>query len=153
MYKQLTFLVQVAYKKNIHSLTLRNCYFYFLKFFTNFGYCLALHKNTCVIELSDLQITIFYLHYSVSQNFMKIGGCLVTSTFDIRTDSLEIELYVNIVVSITILVHENAATGDSLSQVQFPACQFYLSKFDVTRPHNFHKVLKTSVVTVSFNSI
>ena len=76
---------------------------------------------------------------------MKIGGCLVTSTFDIRTDSLEIELYVNIVVHVTILEPENTAIGDSLSQVQFPACQFYLSKFDVMRPYNFHKVLKTSV--------
>ena len=36
-------------------------------------------------------------------------------------------------------------TGDSLSQVRFPTCQFYQSKFDVTRPCNFHKVLKTSV--------
>ena len=35
--------------------------------------------------------------------------------------------------------------GDSLSQVRFPSCQFYQSKFDVTRPCNFHKVLKTSV--------
>ena len=32
-----------------------------------------------------------------------------------------------------------------LSQVQFATCQFYQSKFDVTGPCNFHKVLKTSV--------
>ena len=37
-------------------------------------------------------------------------------------------------------------TGDSLSPVRFPTCQFYQSKFDVTRPCNFHKVLKTSVL-------
>ena len=28
-------------------------------------------------------------------------------------------------------------TGDSLFQVRFPTCQFYLSKFDVTRPLQF----------------
>ena len=46
-------------------------------------------------------------------------------------------------------------TGDSLSPVRFPTCQFYQSKFDVTRPCNFHKVLKTSVhpesIRKSFN--
>ena len=36
-------------------------------------------------------------------------------------------------------------TGDSLSPVRFSTCQFYQSKFDVMRPCNFHKVLKTSV--------
>ena len=35
--------------------------------------------------------------------------------------------------------------GHSLSQVRFPTCQFYQSTIDVTRPCNFHKVLKTSV--------
>ena len=41
--------------------------------------------------------------------------------------------------------------GHSLSQVRFPICQFYQSTFDVTRPCNFDKVLKTSVL--SFLSI
>ena len=44
-------------------------------------------------------------------------------------------------------------TGDSLSQVRFPTCQFYQSKFDVTRPCNFHKVLKTSVCPISWNCL
>ena len=43
-------------------------------------------------------------------------------------------------------------TGDSLSQVRFLTCQFYQSKFDVTRPCNFHKVLKTSVQLQYFES-
>ena len=43
---------------------------------------------------------------------MKIGGCLVRSTFDIRTDRLEIELYVNIVVWVRILVPENIIVRD-----------------------------------------
>ena len=34
---------------------------------------------------------------------------------------------------------------DSLSQLLFPICHFNPSKFDVTRPSNFHKVLQTSV--------
>ena len=38
--------------------------------------------------------------------------------------------------------------SDSLSQVRFPTCQFYLSIFDVTRLSNFHEVLKTSVKCV-----
>ena len=35
-------------------------------------------------------------------------------------------------------------SGNLSSQVRFPACQFYPSKFDVTRYPHFHEVLKTS---------
>ena len=50
-------------------------------------------------------------------------------------------------------------SSDSLSQVWFPTCQVYLSKFDVTTLSNFQEVLKTSVqrseleglVTSNFN--
>ena len=56
-----------------------------------------------IVQMRDIAHSICHIKlYSVFQNFMKIGGCLVTSTFDIRTDSLEIELYVNIVVRVTI---------------------------------------------------
>ena len=60
--------------------------------------------------------------------------------------------YIIIVVHVTISVPVNIITSPpflsshSLSSVWFPACQFYPSKFDVTRPSDFHKVLKTSVL-------
>ena len=34
--------------------------------------------------------------------------------------------------------------------MRFPTCQFYQSTFDVTRPCNFHEVLKTSVESLQY---
>ena len=55
---------------------------------------------------------------------------------------------VNVTLSVSVNIVKHPAlevSSNSLSQVRFPTCQFYLSKFDVTRPSNFHEVLKTSV--------
>ena len=85
--------------------------------------------------------------YRVFQNFVKnwrvLSHQFLTSELTARKPHSVI-----IVVHVTISVPVNVITSfssNSLSQVRFLACQFYLSKFDVTRPSNFHEVLKTSV--------
>ena len=44
----------------------------------------------------------------------------------------------------TILLLYECQIGDSLFDVRFPPCQFYLIKCEVTRAPNFQKVLQTS---------
>ena len=88
-------------------------------------------------------------HTEVFRTLWKFEG-LVTSNFDIRTDSWKPRLCNhcssgNNISTCTSKHPSFYVTGDSLSPVRFPTCQFYQSKFDVTRLCNFHKVLKTSV--------